>query len=148
MLNILDISSMIIHYVTKQKSSQTDSMKMTGFSVLPQSPDLNSRKHYWNVVEREICSMSVQLTDLQQLCDAIMSTLTRHSKEFLEAMPQRIQPVQRAKWVLPFIIIVFLIKCPPNLHNNKSPLIQHIMSSDCKVKKLYIQVDRVKFSLR
>ncbi len=39
----------------------------------PQSPDLNPIEHLWDVVEREIRIMDVQPTNLQQLCDAIMS---------------------------------------------------------------------------
>ncbi len=39
----------------------------------PQLPDLNPIEHLWDVVEREICIMYVQPTNLQQLCDAIMS---------------------------------------------------------------------------
>ncbi len=37
----------------------------------PQSPDLNPIEHLWDVVEREIRIMDVQLTNLQQLPDAI-----------------------------------------------------------------------------
>ncbi len=42
----------------------------------PQSPDLNPIEHLWDVVEREILIMDVQPTNLQQLCDAIMTIWT------------------------------------------------------------------------
>ncbi len=47
----------------------------------PQSPDLNPIEHLWDVVEREIHIMDVQLTNLQQLRDAIMSIWTKVSEE-------------------------------------------------------------------
>ncbi len=47
----------------------------------PQSPDLNPIEHLWDVVEREILIMDVQTTNLQQLCDAIMSKWTKISEE-------------------------------------------------------------------
>ncbi len=51
----------------------------------PQSPDLNPIEHLWyvlwDVVEREIRIMDVQLTNLQQLCDAIMSIWTKISED-------------------------------------------------------------------
>ncbi len=33
----------------------------------PKSPDLSPIEHLWDVVERKICIMDVQLTNLQQL---------------------------------------------------------------------------------
>ncbi len=47
----------------------------------PQTPDLNPIEHLWDVVEREIHIMDVQPTNLQQLCDAIMSIWTKISEE-------------------------------------------------------------------
>ncbi len=52
----------------------------TEFTLLkwpPQSPDLNPIEHIWDVVEREICIMDVQPTNLQQLRDAIMPVWTK-----------------------------------------------------------------------
>ncbi len=58
-----------------------------------QSPDLNPIEHSWDVVEREICIMDVQLTNLQQLRDAIMSIWKKISEEcfqhLVESMPRR-----------------------------------------------------------
>ncbi len=59
----------------------------------PQSPDLNPIEHLWDVVEREICFMDVQPTNLQQLRDAIMLIWTKISEEcfqhLVESMPLR-----------------------------------------------------------
>ncbi len=67
----------------------------------PQSPDLNPIEHLWDVVEREIHIMDVQPTNLQQLCDAIMSIWTKISEEcfqhLVEYMPRRIKAVLKAK---------------------------------------------------
>ncbi len=66
----------------------------------PQSPDLNPIDHLWDVVEWEICIMDVQLTNLQQLRDAIMSIWTKISDEcfqhLVESMPRRIKAVLKA----------------------------------------------------
>ncbi len=71
----------------------------------PQSPDLNPTEHLWDVVEREIRIMDVQLTNLQQLRDAIMSIWTKISEEcfqhLFESMPQSIKAVLKAKGVQP-----------------------------------------------
>ncbi len=67
----------------------------------PQSPDLNPIEHLWDVVEREIHIMDVQMINLQQLCDAIMSIWTKISEEcfqhLVESMPRRIKAVLKAK---------------------------------------------------
>ncbi len=68
----------------------------------PQSPDLNPIEHLWDVVEREIHIMDVQPSNLQQLCDDIMSIWTKISEEcfqhLVESMPRRIKAVLKAKW--------------------------------------------------
>ncbi len=68
-----------------------------------ESPDLNLIEHIRDVVEREIHIMDVQPTNLQQLCDAIMSIWTKISEEcfqhLVESMPQRIKAVLKAKSV-------------------------------------------------
>ncbi|MDF4304838.1 transposase [Vibrio parahaemolyticus] len=54
------------------------------FTVLqwpPQSPDLSPIEHLWDVVEREIHIMALQPTNLQLLCDVIMSIWTKISEE-------------------------------------------------------------------
>ncbi len=69
----------------------------------PQSPDLNPIEHLWDVVEREIHIMDEHPTNLQQLCDAIMTIWTKISEEcfhhIVESMPQRIKAVLKAKGV-------------------------------------------------
>ncbi len=67
----------------------------------PQSPDLNPIEHLWHVVEREIHIMDVQTTNLQQLCDAIMTIWTKISEEcfqhLVESMTWRIKTVLKTK---------------------------------------------------
>ncbi len=67
----------------------------------PQSPDLNPIEHLWDVVEREIHIMDVQLTNLQQLHDAIVSIWTKISEEcflhLVELMPWRIKGSSEGK---------------------------------------------------
>ncbi len=67
----------------------------------PQSPDLNPIEHIWDVVEREIHIIDVQPTNLQQLCDAIMSIWTKISEEcfqhLAESMSWRIKVISEGK---------------------------------------------------
>uniref|UniRef100_A0A9J8B744 Transposable element Tc1 transposase n=1 Tax=Cyprinus carpio carpio TaxID=630221 RepID=A0A9J8B744_CYPCA len=67
----------------------------------PQSPDLSSIEQLWDVVEWEIRIMDVQPTNLQQLCDAIMSIWTKISEEcfqhLVKSMPRRIKAVLKTK---------------------------------------------------
>ncbi len=80
----------------------------------PQSPDLNPIEHLWDVVEREICIMDVQPTNLQQLRDAFMSIWTKISEEcfqhLVESVPRRIKAVLKSKGVQPGTSKVYLIK--------------------------------------
>ncbi len=93
-----------MHHVTKLKSSQTGFLNMTMSSLYSkglQSPDINPIEHLWDVVEREICIMDVQPTNLHQLRDAIRSIWTKISEEcflhLVESIPRRIKAVLKAK---------------------------------------------------
>ncbi len=97
-------SSRIMHHVTKLESSQTGFLNNNEFTLLkwpPHLPDINPIEHLWDVVEREIHFMDLQPTNLQQLCDAIMSIWTNISEEcfqhLVESMPRRIKAVLKAK---------------------------------------------------
>ncbi len=67
----------------------------------PQSPELNPIEHIWDVVEWEIRIIDVQLKNLQELRDAIMSIWTKISEEcfqhLVESMPRRSKAVLKAK---------------------------------------------------
>ncbi len=80
----------------------------------PQSPDLNPIEHLWDVVEREICIRDVQLTNLLQLRDDIMSIWTKISEEcfqhIVESMPRRMKAVLKAKGGPTHTSKVYLIK--------------------------------------
>ncbi len=78
----------------------------------PQSPDLNPIEHLWDVVEREIHIMDVQMTNLQQLCDAIMTIWTKISNTLLNQCHEELRPLWRQKGVRPGTSKVYLIKWP------------------------------------
>jgi len=67
----------------------------------PQSPDLNQIEHLWDTDEWEIRIMDVQPTNLQQLCDAIISIWTKISEEcfqhLVKSMPRIIKAVLKTK---------------------------------------------------
>ncbi len=62
----------------------------------PQSPDLNPIEYLWDVVEREIQIMDVQPTNLQQLCDAIMSIWTKISEECFQHLVESMTRIIKA----------------------------------------------------
>ncbi len=78
----------------------------------PQSPDLNPIEHLVDVVEREIHIMDEQPTNLQQLCDAIMSIWTKISEEcFLhldESMPRRIKKEYKITFMVIHLWNIFM----------------------------------------
>ncbi len=89
----------------------------------PQSPDLNPIEHLWDVVEREILIMDVQTTNLQKLCDAIMTIWTNISEEcfqhLVDSMTRRIKAVLKTKGVQPGTSKVYLIKWPVSVNTHK-----------------------------
>ncbi len=102
--HLMATSSRIMHHVTAQIISDWFLEHDNEFTLLkwpPQSPDLNPIEHLCDVVEREIHIMDVQPTNLQQLCDDIMSIWTKISEEsfqhIVESMPRRIKAVLKAK---------------------------------------------------
>ncbi len=90
-----------MHHVTKLTKFLEHDNEFTLLKWPPQSPDLNPIEHLWDVVEREIRIMDVQPTNLQQLCDAIISIWTKISEEcfqhLVESMPRIIKSVLKAK---------------------------------------------------
>ncbi len=113
----------------------------------PQSPDLNPIEHLWDVVEREIRIMDVQLTNLQQLCDAIMSIWNKISEKcfqhLVESMPRIIKAVLKAKGG-PNTSKVYLIKWPVSAYDN------NILIINCKkiynfFKNIFIFIKKTNF---
>ncbi len=79
----------------------------------PQSPDINPIEHLWDVVEQEIHIIDVQPTNLQKLCDAIMSIWTKISEEcfqhLVESMLRRIKAVlYLIKWPVSVYIYIYI----------------------------------------
>ncbi len=73
----------------------------------PQSPDLNPIEHLWDVVEREIHIMDVQTTNLQQLCDALMTiwptSLRNVSNTSLNLCHEELRQIWREKGSNPIL---------------------------------------------
>ncbi len=78
----------------------------------PQSPNLNPIEHLWDVMEREICIMDVQPTNLQQLREAIMSISTKIYQTLLNLCHEELTQFWRQKGVQPGTSKVYLIKWP------------------------------------
>ena len=67
----------------------------------PQSSAVNQIEHLWDVVGRDIRIMKVLPTNLQQLCDAIISVWTKVSEKcfqnLVESVPRIIRAALKAK---------------------------------------------------
>ena len=78
-------------------------------------------EHLSDVVEREICIMDVQPTNLQQLYDATLSLWTKLSEECFqhlgESMSQIIKAVLKAKGIQSDTSKVYLIKWPVSVEH-------------------------------
>ncbi len=86
--------------------------EFTLFKWPPQSPDLNPIEHLWDVMEREICIMDVQPTNLQKLREAIMSISTKIYQTLLNLCHEELTQFWRQKGVQPGTSKVYLIKWP------------------------------------
>ncbi len=120
---LMATSSRIMHHITKLKIIWflDHDNEFTLLNWPPQSPDLNPIEHLWDVMEREII-MDVQPTNLQQLCDAIMSIWTRISEECFTTpcwiYARELRQFWRQKWIQPGTSKVYLIKWPMSVHCN------------------------------
>ncbi len=105
----------------------------------PQSPDLNPVEQLWDVVEREIHIMDVQPTNLQQLCDAIMTiwptSLRNVSNTLLNLCHEELRQTWRQKGVQPGTSKVYLIKWPVSVYTSiKKKEIWHWILAYCFLK--------------
>ncbi len=93
-------SSRIMHHVTKAQIISDWFLEHDNEFILlkwpPQSPDLNPIEHLWDVVEQEIHIMDVQLTNLQQLRDAIMSIWTKIFDDCFQHLVESITQIIKA----------------------------------------------------
>ncbi len=91
------------------KSSKTGFLSSLYSNGL-QSPDLNPIEHLW-----AIRIMDVQPTNLQQLCDAIMSICTKISEECLqhliESLPWRIKAVLKVCMCVCVCVYIYMYVC-------------------------------------
>ncbi len=92
--------------------------------------------------------MDVQTTNLQQLCDAIISIWTKISEErfqhLVESMLRRINAVLKAKEVQPGTSKVYLIKWPVTVyiytHTHNSITFYNIFTFLCTHTEIYIYI--------
>lgn len=73
------------------------------------SPDFNPVEHFWDAVEREFLIINVQLTSLQQLCDAVTSTWTKIREDCSQHLDE-LKQFWRQKMVQPDNSNVYLMK--------------------------------------
>ncbi len=94
-------SSRIMQHVTKHLRLVSWTWQWVHFTQMASTVTRSQfNRALWDVVEREIHIMDVQPTNLQQLCDAIISICTKISEEcfqnLVESMPRRIKAVLKA----------------------------------------------------
>ncbi len=91
-----------------------------------------SNRALWDVEEREIHIMDVQTTNLQQLCDAIMTiwpkSLRNVSNTLLNLCHEELRQFWRQKGVQPGTSKVYLIKWPVSVYtvSHRSEYTPHI----------------------
>jgi len=83
----------------------------------------SNKTHFGMCVKRETSSMNVQLTNLQKLCDAVLSTWSRISKEnfqyLVKSTAPRTEAVLRANRGPSSISTVFPIKWTLSVHSSQ-----------------------------
>lgn len=73
------------------------------------SPYSNPVEHLKDMVEQEIHIMEVQLSNLQQLCDAVMliwiKSLSNFSNTLLKVCHKELRKFGKQKWVHPWLLL-------------------------------------------
>lgn len=97
----MDFSDFESGMVIGPSFSETDDLLRAELTALKwPPPDLNPTDHLWEVAEQKLLIVDVQLTNLEQLCDAIM--LMDQNECFLHlcnSVPQRIKSILKSNLV-------------------------------------------------
>lgn len=102
-----DASSMIMHPITRYVSSRNGSRNMTASfiaSVACAVPGFQPHWAFWDEVERAVSSKTVQSSNIQQLCNKIISTWYSVPAQYIELL-QNSCPGKSLLFLRPFAAI-------------------------------------------